>query len=151
MSTHFPKHHIIVWLSQNSFDKPAWGEDYSQTLTYSILKLKPSKHTVFEFGGNWSEIHNIRIPMVTLPINANKYARQNGMERCEWTYSSPGKPLRINIGSVVSLLFQTTMVTLDKQEYFLLSCFIKVIPDEHKQNNWYMIYLSSNLIEKGRS
>lgn len=44
-----PKHHIIVWLLDNSFHKPAGGGGWRllrQTLTYSILKFKPSKHKI---------------------------------------------------------------------------------------------------------
>lgn len=68
--------------------------------------------------------------MVTLPINATKYTKQNGIENQEWTYSNPGNPLRINMGSIVLLLLQTTMVTFGKQE----ECFL-VFPSKLSRVN----------------
>lgn len=71
--------------------------------------------------------------MVTLPINANKYARQNVMgedvnEQAS-VQENPQNKYRFHSIAVIP----DHHGILDKQEYFLLSCFIKVIPDEHKQ------------------
>lgn len=49
-----------------------------------------------------------------LPINATRYARQNRIESQAWADFSPWKPYKRKMGSITLLLFQTTMVVIQK-------------------------------------